>query len=428
MSQELVNILINEGYDSTTADEVIKLAHEKPDDVAQEYLEEIIDNRAAVIRYIRSRGRPKPLSQSRKESPEPRSKAKPKFPAQNTRKSSPKPSPGPSIPVSQPKSARPLNQPYGRPLIQPGSSLHQQIVTEQSTSKPKSDKEFTTQVKIESIKDLDAALKKLELNDPSRTPCTCMGSRHGLCELAPNCLNCGRIVCGKEGIGRCLGCNAMLVDNEAVAGIFGILTNERDAIISTMGKKALRAANIDPSLASKSAVQENFSKAHSNLERLLGYQDSSAVRTKIIDQAADFETPTMGTNMWSSPLEQARQLKEQQRQLRRSEEKRKMRRGQGRKVISIDIKGNKVVQTAEDAYESEEDDEIDDEEPLEKSGPDSLVDDKQPTAFFDVSQYGTKFVQPVYTKKPTGSLAENSSVKVDGVDKVSRDEDEVLAW
>ncbi|PRT53652.1 Uncharacterized protein C1A6.01c [Wickerhamiella sorbophila] len=405
MSQQLVKVLENDGYDNGTAVEIVKLAEEKPDDVASEFLEEIIDDKAAITRYIRSRNRPKPLSQTRQE---PAKKPQPKRLSPALLKTS---SPG----SSTRKPANP-SQPYARPIIQPGSSIHKQIVSEKSTPASKSDKEFTTQMKIDSIKDLDAAIKKLELDDPTRRPCNCMGSRHGLCEMAPNCLNCGRIVCGKEGLGKCFGCSESLIDNVTLAEVFGVLQEERNTIISTMGKRALKSANIDPS--SNDSIKENFSKANSNLARLLSYQNSSAVRTKIIDHAADFDTPDMGTNMWASPLEQARQLKEQQRRQRRSEEVRKSRRGQGRKLISIDIRGNKVYQKAEDVYDDSTSEEEEEPEEVEK------VEEKQASAFFDVSKYGTKFVKPVYNG--SNSPASIASGIVD--EKVARDDNEVLAW
>lgn len=407
MSQSLVKVLENDGYDTSTATEIVKLAEEKPDDVASEFLEEIIDDKAAITRYLRSRNRPKPLSQSRQE---PAKKPQPKRQSPTPFKTA---SPGPSA-----RKPAPSGQPYARPLIQPGSSIHKQIVSEKSVEAPKSDKEFTTQMKIESIKDLDAAIKKLELDDPTRRPCNCMGSRHGLCEIAPNCLNCGRIVCGKEGLGKCFGCGESLTDNNTVAEVFTLLQQERNSIISTMGKRALKSANIDPS--SIDSVQDNFSKANTNLARLLGYQESGVARTKIIDHAADFETPDMGTNMWASPLEQARQLKEQQRRQRRSEEERKSRRGQGRKLISIDIRGNKVYQKAEDVYEEESSEEEEVPEKADTSEPEV----KQASAYFDVSKYGAKFIKPVCESKNTAAPAEAASI----VEKVARDDNEVLAW
>ncbi|KAL8742650.1 MAG: hypothetical protein Q9184_008218, partial [Pyrenodesmia sp. 2 TL-2023] len=76
---------------------------------------------------------------------------------------------------------------------------------------------------------------------------------------------------------------------------------------------------------------------------LLAYQSQNARRTHIIDQAADYDTPAAGPNMWASPVERAKQLKAQQKVLREQEwnarpewEKRKV-------VLSLDVVGGKAV-------------------------------------------------------------------------------------
>ncbi len=86
-----------------------------------------------------------------------------------------------------------------------------------------------------------------------------------------------------------------------------------------------------------------LSTAEQHRDRLLGYQATSARRTRIIDEAADFETPTAGLSPWASPQERALQLKRQQRVLREQAwqarpeyEKRTM-------VVAIDLAGRKVV-------------------------------------------------------------------------------------
>ena len=103
----------------------------------------------------------------------------------------------------------------------------------------------------------------------------------------------------------------------------------------------------------------DLAKEHRN--RLLAYQAENARRTHIIDEAADFETPTSGLSMWSSPVERAAQLKRQQKVLREQEwnarpeyEKRKV-------VVSVDLVGGKVVKKMAEA-EKPKDEEIHDAE------------------------------------------------------------------
>jgi len=88
---------------------------------------------------------------------------------------------------------------------------------------------------------------------------------------------------------------------------------------------------------------EGLAKAKAHRDRLLAFQAQNAQRTRVHDEAADFETPDAGLSMWATPQERAMQLKRQQKALREQEwnarpeyEKRKM-------VASIDLVGGKIV-------------------------------------------------------------------------------------
>ena len=90
-------------------------------------------------------------------------------------------------------------------------------------------------------------------------------------------------------------------------------------------------------------AEAGLARAKEHRDRLLNFQSNNAKRTRIYDEAADFDVPASGTNMWASPQERALQLKRQQKVLREMEwsarpeyEKRKM-------VASIDVVGGKVV-------------------------------------------------------------------------------------
>jgi hypothetical protein len=117
-----------------------------------------------------------------------------------------------------------------------------------------------------------------------------------------------------------------------------------------------------------------LSAAEQHRDRLLGYQATSARRTRIIDEAADFETPTAGLSPWASPQERALQLKRQQRVLREQAwqarpeyEKRTM-------VVAIDLAGRKVVKEmrrVERPADEEDNGEDPEEEEEEEEGPDT---------------------------------------------------------
>lgn len=110
-----------------------------------------------------------------------------------------------------------------------------------------------------------------------------------------------------------------------------------------------------------------LTQAKEHRDRLLNFQSQNAKRTRVHDEAADFDVPVSGTNMWASPQERALQLKRQQKVLREMEwnskpdwEKRKM-------VASIDIVGGKAVRRMVEAERPAE------EEPEQEGGEDDWV-------------------------------------------------------
>ena len=231
------------------------------------------------------------------------------------------------------------------------AKINRQNVTlklEKQKDKPKATK-YSTAQKTDAVKDIEAAVQRLSRGKADRKPCNCMGLKHGLLDEAPNCLDCGRIICKLEGLSPCLTCNSPLLPNEQVEQILNVLREKKDIIMATMSKKALVAAGIDPS--SKPDIKtmfESTAEAERHLEKTLGFQAEDAVRTRIVDQASDVDVVTTGTNIWSTPAEQAEQMRQQQRKLRILQEKEKAAMGRGRKVLSIDIRGNKIYQVERD--------------------------------------------------------------------------------
>jgi len=218
------------------------------------------------------------------------------------------------------------------------------------------------------LNDLESAIRALEIQtnptlapqDNSKRKCNCMATRHPLLEAAPNCLNCGKIICVKEGIGPCTFCNSALFSAQDIQSMVRVLREER-------GKEKMAANNAgqkraDVSLAPRpfstprtgtpassnpasdvESENEKLAKAKQHRDKLLAFQAQNAKRTQVHDEAADFETTTAGLSMWASPQERAMQLKRQQKALREQDwnarpeyEKRKV-------VASIDLSGKKLV-------------------------------------------------------------------------------------
>ena len=95
--------------------------------------------------------------------------------------------------------------------------------------------------------------------------------------------------------------------------------------------------------SSSSTADKTLDLAKQHRDKLLAYQAENARRTHIIDEAADFETPSSGLSMWSSPVERAAQLKRQQKVLREQEWNAKPEYEKRRVVVSLDLVGGKVV-------------------------------------------------------------------------------------
>lgn len=99
-------------------------------------------------------------------------------------------------------------------------------------------------------------------------------------------------------------------------------------------KRQQRESETDPELL----------EAQDRLDKLLHFQDTSAERTKIIDNASDFSISN-DSGVWGSAQERALMLKKQQRNLRKWEKLENERNGKRDKyVVSMDIGANgKVV-------------------------------------------------------------------------------------
>lgn len=230
------------------------------------------------------------------------------------------------------------------------------------------------------IEDLTAAIAALEVStNPTsrkeRQKCNCNALLHPLFTPAPNCLKCGKIICSLEGLQPCSFCGSAILDSSEVQDMIKELKMER-------GNEKMRAHNegrhYDGSSArtapssGTSEAAEKLDAAKAHRDKLLAYQSQNAQRTRVVDETADFETPNVGSTKWMNPAQRALALKKQQRVLRDMEERAKPEWEKNKTVMSLDIKGGKVVRTYEKAPEEtppmEEEDDIEEVDEPEGSG------------------------------------------------------------
>ncbi|KKK13767.1 hypothetical protein P175DRAFT_0464105 [Aspergillus ochraceoroseus IBT 24754] len=211
------------------------------------------------------------------------------------------------------------------------------------TAAPSSSKGSLT---TNNISDLTAAIAALEVstnptlsNQPRK--CACYAAIHPVFAPAPNCLNCGKIICSLEGLQPCSFCGTPLLSNEEIQGMIRELRAER-------GQEKMRAHNESvhreggPGLGPGSSPSK-LDAARAHRDKLLQFQAQNAKRTRVVDEAADFETPNVSSTLWMTPSQRALALKKQQRIMREMEEKARPEWEKKKTVMSLDIKGGRVT-------------------------------------------------------------------------------------
>ncbi|CAK9436270.1 uncharacterized protein LODBEIA_P08280 [Lodderomyces beijingensis] len=242
------------------------------------------------------------------------------------------------------------------------------------------------------LEEIDAVLSKLEVEHSSKSEsgrvCNCMATRHPLFEVAPNCLYCGKIICTKEGLQPCSFCKSDIIPSAEKDAIVRLLKQEQRELLATSqpvekaiapaakqkkkivvkmnpGEKFWEAQDRAFKLAERelknrdkdqlekeveeeaegaeeaesSSVDQDLSIAQERLETLLNFQSTGEERTRIIDNASDFDP--MNQSVWLSPEERALNLKRQQR-LSSQVSKEKDRQRRGDKQIEMVIRDGKV--------------------------------------------------------------------------------------
>ncbi|KAJ1981086.1 Activating signal cointegrator 1 [Dimargaris cristalligena] len=181
----------------------------------------------------------------------------------------------------------------------------------------------------------EAQIEKLKLK-ANRPPCTCEAVAHALLR---NCIQCGRIVCVKEGPGPCLTCGHLIIPKQheqlMKASRLAQAQGQQDDVDSALDSHLIE----DDSPPLDAALQE----ARARKDRLLDYDRTSAHRTQVIDQVSDFQGPSAETAdiQWLTPQEKIEAQRQQQLRAKRATELEEQQR-RGVQVLTIDLKSHQI--------------------------------------------------------------------------------------
>lgn len=213
-----------------------------------------------------------------------------------------------------------------------------------------------------SINDLTSAIAALELStNPSLSSegrkCGCNAAIHPLFETAPNCLSCGKIICALEGLQPCSFCDSPILSKEQVQTMIRTLKDERgqekmvvhNTAASHSGRDTPRfGSNVATPESSGDEASTAAAKARAHRDRLLAFQRENAQRTRVHDEAADYDMiVTPGSTQWMTPVQRAAALKKQQKYMRELEEAKRPDWEKKKIVMSMSIKNGKLVRTYE---------------------------------------------------------------------------------
>ncbi|GMM30627.1 Rqt4 protein [Martiniozyma asiatica (nom. inval.)] len=329
-------------------------------------------------------------------------------------------------------------------------------------------KNVETKRKLNSLEELEAVINELEVSNKRAEGdvriCNCNATRHQLFEMYPNCLNCGKIICEREGLQPCSFCGKSLMPEFEREQVIKILNKERKDLLDVDAdkekrreeerkkqqqkkKKNVMKISLNSVGQNNFKVQEQFfklaenkkeeerekerkekeiekekedtrkeieywnsrngkdeelRKAEERLELLLSFQDNGAERTKIIDNAADFESSVTNSSngLWASPLERALQLKRQQKVRESLKEKEEVRSGRGQKKMDVVIRDGKVIMRQSTVVEANHDDLSDDEDikamKKEINSEKMRQFNEEAKVYYDYEENSKQFVKPIY--------------------------------
>ncbi|KAI9484307.1 putative zinc finger motif, C2HC5-type-domain-containing protein [Zychaea mexicana] len=172
---------------------------------------------------------------------------------------------------------------------------------------------------------LEAALKELHIKasteeNGERRPCQCQATKHQLLTIAPNCLNCGKIICTVEGTGPCTFCGTPVLSKEQQVALIAEAKRKR-----TEEKQRINAQQQSSKKRSKASVTQS-----------VGY--AAKVSGRIIPQNA-YEEPTFTHDQEEQNRQHAEAHKEKLLE---------------RRVMTIDVQSRQVVLDKADSSSDEE--------------------------------------------------------------------------
>ncbi|CAB16891.1 RQT complex subunit Rqt4 [Schizosaccharomyces pombe] len=230
--------------------------------------------------------------------------------------------------------------------------------------------------RIEGLADIEKAIRQIEIsqniNKAERRVCNCQGRKHPLNEAAPNCLNCGKIICIVEGIGPCTFCDNPVISKAQQLELIQELKHEGSRLKQAANQKRksktvssknnfqrLQNSSLHSIFLDPKQLEQKAQEAEERKNVLLNFDRTSAQRTRIIDEAADFDPTSLASDTWASPAEKALNLVRMQKAMAKKEKKKK-------KVLSISLSGKKVVVDQKEASSESSDEDQDELDNLTK--------------------------------------------------------------
>lgn len=333
--------------------------------------------------------------------------------------------------------------------------------------------------------------------DIQKFACNCQGNRHPLFEAAPNCLSCGKIICIREGLHLtgCSHCGQDFISLEERYKILQLLKQEKEelengsaklpeptekqrAAKSKAGKSYKISTGIGTNLFTEQdklfdllerqkerekrreqvlrtkedeqkqeeqnkVIQEReasldpeLTQAQERLDKLLYFQDTSAERTKIIDNVSDFSMAN-DSNLWGTARERALMLKKQQRNLRKWQKLENERTGRRDKyLVSMDIgpggkvtmkevhkdRGGAVAHSDEEVSDISDEEDAQDLKVIHELKNEIESDKKEKSSnlennVWDYERDKKQFKRPVYVGKDTGDASRSVKQQLDDTRK-----------
>lgn len=221
--------------------------------------------------------------------------------------------------------------PPSPPSLPPPIPPRQQPNIEETVPPPKSQRQLKRERQQREKEEKEETERQRRAANRKRIKCECQASEH---ELLTNCLSCGRIVCELEGPGPCMFCGSDVQNPDQQ------LQQHMQRLLKRSGKDEQKEA---------------WSNATKRKERLLTFDRTAAQRTRLIDQASDFDVGAVGK--WMSPEERAA-AEEQRAKHAQAVADRETRMRNGMRVLRINMGTGTAELQRMDEEEEEEEEEV----------------------------------------------------------------------